>query len=91
MKPKTHDWTVEDYEEYRRDIVRRSQAKRRERAKELGLCPICCVREPEEDRKSCEVCCKRARDYAHAHYVKRQRRRGRPKKRVRKKGSHNIK
>lgn len=86
-----HDWTVEDYDEYRRDIVRRSQAKRREKAKELGLCPICCKATPEEGKTSCEVCCKRARDYAHEHYVKRQRRRGRPKKRGRKKGSHNIK
>lgn len=88
MAVKIHDWTVEDYEEYRRELVRISQRKRRARARELGLCPICCVREPEEDKKSCEDCCKRARDYAHLHYKKK---RGRPKKRGRKKGSHNIK
>lgn len=32
MKPKEHDWTIEDYDAYRREVVRKSQARRRDRA-----------------------------------------------------------
>ena len=63
MKPKTHDWTVEDYEEYRRDIVRRSQAKRRRMAKRDGMCSICCIRQARPGRKTCVECNERAKEY----------------------------
>lgn len=51
-----HDWSVEDYEEYCREKVRRSQKKRRDRARENGFCTICCLRPARAGRVTCEEC-----------------------------------
>lgn len=71
MKPKEHDWTIEDYDAYRREVVRKSQARRRDRAREKGLCIICCIREPRPDLKTCEICGKRVNDYNKKVYAQR--------------------
>lgn len=64
MTPKTHDWEKEDYDEYRREIVRRSQAKRRQMAKRYGMCSICCSRQARPGRKTCVACSERAKAYS---------------------------
>lgn len=46
----------------RRTVVRDSQRRRREKAKEEGLCPICCLRLPPIGRKTCLECSKRIAD-----------------------------
>ncbi len=51
-----HDWSKEDYAEYRRKIVRESQRKRREQAKEQGLCQICAKNLPRIGYTTCEQC-----------------------------------
>lgn len=58
-----HDWSKEDYGEYRRKIVRESQKKRRKKAMEKGLCPICCIRTPIEGRSTCEICLNRVKTW----------------------------
>ena len=42
--------------EYRAEIVRTAQRKRRALAKENGLCPICCRNIPEAGHKTCKPC-----------------------------------
>ena len=59
-----HDWSVEDYAEYRKKLVRESQRRRRARAKENGMCPMCCVRPARKGKTTCEECGKYAKDYA---------------------------
>lgn len=54
----------ETHREQRNEIVRRSQRKRRDAARENGMCIQCCVREPAPGRKSCAMCLQRSRDYA---------------------------
>lgn len=54
--PKRHDWTVEDHAAYRAEIVRTAQRKRRQLAKENGLCSICCRNIPEAGHKTCKSC-----------------------------------
>ena len=68
------------YDEYRRDIVNKSQRKRRENARKNGLCCICCVREPRVGFKTCEECSARARAYNKANYVPKKGKPGRPRK-----------
>ena len=63
-KPMKHDWEKESYEEYRREIVRDSIRKRREKARKEGLCPICMKRLPPVGKITCEKCCKRIADKA---------------------------
>ena len=48
--------TPEEYQEYRRKVVRASQKKRRALAKERGLCSICCLRVPDRGRVTCAEC-----------------------------------
>ena len=48
--------TPEEYQEYRRKVVRASQKKRRALAKEKGLCSICCLRVPDPGRVTCKEC-----------------------------------
>lgn len=48
--------TPEEYQEYRREVVRASQRKRRMIAKERGLCSICCRNVPETGLKTCKEC-----------------------------------
>lgn len=54
--PKRHDWSVEDHEAYRAEIVRTAQRKRRAMAKEKGLCTVCCRNIPEVGYKTCKEC-----------------------------------
>lgn len=58
-----HDWTVEDYAEYRRAMVRQSQRKRRTLAKAVGLCSICCSRVHAPGRVTCDECNNRVKAY----------------------------
>lgn len=58
-----HDWTVEDYAEYRRAVVRQSQRKRRALAKAVGLCSICCSRMHAPGRVTCDECNNRVKAY----------------------------
>ena len=55
-----HDWSAEDFDEYRKAIVRKSQAKRRRSAISSGMCSMCCTREAREGMKTCAVCSERA-------------------------------
>lgn len=48
--------TQEEYKEKRRKIVRESQRRRRERAREQGLCPICMKNLPEIGYGTCREC-----------------------------------
>lgn len=41
---------------------RQYDRERRQRAKERGLCPVCCKREPVAGRKECEICRQHKRD-----------------------------
>jgi hypothetical protein len=59
MKPIKHDWSVEDYEEYRRTLSRNSQKKRREEAKKKGMCSICCRNKARKDKLTCAECSER--------------------------------
>ena len=59
--------TVEEYQEYRRAIVREAQRKRRQRAQETGLC-ICCVKnKPDAGYKTCRACRMRVTEYNRTH------------------------
>lgn len=51
-----HDWDVEDYKEYRRGVMRNCQRRRREQAREKGLCIICCKRETRAGMVTCGFC-----------------------------------
>ena len=62
--PMKHNWNEEDYAEYRREVVRESQRRRREKAKREGLCPICFTRQLPVGRGTCEYCSKRVADRA---------------------------
>lgn len=55
----THDWKTEDYTEYRRDISRRSQAKRRKMARANGFCAICCKNPARPNKATCTECSRR--------------------------------
>lgn len=55
-----HDWTVEDYAEYRREAMRRCQKARRERARAAGLCSICCRNPARDNMLTCYECSERA-------------------------------
>lgn len=65
-KPKQgviHDWTREDFMEYRRTISRIAQRKRREAAKEKGLCSICAKKPARQGKKTCTECSNRANEW----------------------------
>lgn len=56
-----HDWSVENYGEYRRKLVRESQRKRREKARSLGLCIICATNPSLTGYSTCQKCYARVR------------------------------
>ena len=58
------DKTSEEYKEYRREIVRNSQRKRRALAKKNGICPICGWRKAEAGFINCKECKEKAKEYA---------------------------
>ena len=51
-----HDWSAEDYKEYRRKSARECQKKRRTMAREQGLCLMCCKRKPMVGYSCCDKC-----------------------------------
>lgn len=57
-----HDWTKEDYREYRCKICRESQKKRRQKAKEDGLCVICARNLTEHGYSTCTECLTRVKE-----------------------------
>ena len=59
MENKRHDWSKEDYIEYRRKINREAQRKRRALAKKNGMCSICGNYAPEKGKKTCQYCISR--------------------------------
>lgn len=58
-----HDWTVEDYAEYRRAMVRESQRKRRALARAAGKCTMCAIRPHAPGRLTCDECNDRVKAY----------------------------
>lgn len=46
----------DNYLEYRRAVIRESQRRRRQEAKEKGLCSICCLNIPDEGHVTCKPC-----------------------------------
>lgn len=52
---------------YRRKIVRESQKRRRDYARQQGMCSICCKRPAEANHKTCPVCIARAKAYKKKH------------------------
>ena len=65
--PVKHDWNVEDYDEYRRKLCRESQRKRRAKAKENGMCGICCKNPALEGYSTCQKCYARVRLWQRNH------------------------
>ena len=63
-RPAEIDWDEfrAERRERRNAIVRKSQRKRRAKAKKAGLCSQCCKGIPEKGRKSCPKCLARARE-----------------------------
>lgn len=62
-----HDWTKEDYGEYRRKMCRESQRKRRAKARLNGMCSICCKYPAIEGYKTCQDCYSRVRVWQAKH------------------------
>ena len=58
-----HDWSKEDYKEYRRKICRESQRKRRKKAAEIGLCHICGSKQPIPGKMTCKDCLDRVKNW----------------------------
>lgn len=63
-KPVRHDWTREDFTEYRRAMCRIAQQKRRKSAKKRGLRSICAVNPARPGMKTCGKCGDRSIEYA---------------------------
>lgn len=47
---------------HRQEIVRKSQRRRREKARKTGICSQCCKGIPEKGRKTCPACLEKARE-----------------------------
>ncbi len=60
---------ADEYREYRRKICRESQRKRRIKAREDGICIICCKRPVRDGRSTCTEC---SGHYGDVAYKKRQ-------------------
>ena len=56
LSPVKRNMTAAEYKEHRRKSARECQRKRRIRAKEQGLCSICCNEIPETGYKTCKKC-----------------------------------
>lgn len=63
-KPVRHDWTREDFTEYRRTMRRIAQRKRRKTAKKNGMCVMCCKTKARPGMKTCGKCGERSAEYA---------------------------
>lgn len=63
-EPIKHNWSKEDYKEYRRYIVRQAQRRRRLKAREEGICPTCFHNVLTDGRSVCAECSKRIADRA---------------------------
>lgn len=53
---------LEERREHRKAIVRKSQRRRRAKARKTGMCSQCCKGIPEKGRKTCPECLKKARE-----------------------------
>lgn len=58
-----HDWTKEDWSEYRKKINRESQRKRRMIAAKKGLCRMCGSKQPLPGKKTCKDCLDRVKQW----------------------------
>ena len=58
------DWSELDEKKrkHRRAIVRKSQRRRRAKARKTGICSQCCKGIPEKGRKTCPACLEKARE-----------------------------
>ena len=58
------DWSELDEKKrkHKRAIVRKSQRRRRAKARKTGMCSQCCKGIPEKGRKTCPECLKKARE-----------------------------
>jgi hypothetical protein len=63
LTEKSHVKHDEEYMEHRRATIRKSQQKRRMKAKESGMCGVCCKRPVKDGYKTCEMCIMRAIDW----------------------------
>lgn len=63
-KPAEIDWSEPDEKkrQHRREIVRKSQRKRRAKARKTGMCSQCCKGKPAKGRKTCPACLEKARE-----------------------------
>lgn len=48
--------TKDDWREYKNGIARQSQKRRREFARKIGMCSICCKNKPEAGYMTCRHC-----------------------------------
>ena len=55
--------SADEYLECRRRMARESQARRRAKAKDAGMCQICCRNRPAEGLTTCPECIQRIIDY----------------------------
>lgn len=53
---------LEKRREYRKEIVRKSQRRRRAKARKTEMCSQCCKGIPEKGRKTCPACLEKARE-----------------------------
>lgn len=58
------DWSELDEKKrkHRQAIVRKSQRRRRAKARKTGMCSQCCKGIPEKGRKTCPACLEKARE-----------------------------
>lgn len=58
------DWSELDEKKrkHRQEIVRKSQRRRRAKARKTGMCSQCCKGIPEKGRKTCPECLEKARE-----------------------------
>lgn len=56
------DWNEQKKRQHRQEIVRKSQRRRRAKARKTGMCSQCCKGIPEKGRKTCPACLEKARE-----------------------------
>lgn len=57
------DWSeLEKKRKHRQEIVKKSQRRRRAKARKTGMCSQCCKGIPEKGRKTCPACLEKARE-----------------------------
>lgn len=56
------DWNELKKRQHKREIVRKSQRRRRAKARKTGMCSQCCKGIPAKWRKTCPACLEKARE-----------------------------